>query len=84
MRSRNSGCRRITSTTPYIFMTTGLGDDRFFYLDHDAEQGDYVELFAELDRIAAISACPGASSGPQKRPPGIEIYRSLIRALGEG
>jgi uncharacterized protein len=68
-----------------IFMTTGLGeDDRFFYLDHDAEQGDYVELFAELDRIAAISACPGASSGPQKRPPGIEIYRSLIRALGEG
>ena len=68
-----------------IFMTTGLGeDDRFFYLDPDAEKGDYVELLAELDCIVAISACPGASSGPQKRPLGIQIYRSLIPAPGEG
>jgi uncharacterized protein YcgI (DUF1989 family) len=62
-----------------IFMTTGLGeDDRFFYLDPDAERGDYLELHAEFDCIVAISACPGASSGPVKRPIGIQIYRSRI------
>ncbi len=64
-----------------IFMTTGLGeDDRFFYLDPDAEKGDHLELHAEFDCIVGISACPGASSGPEKRPIGIQIYRSLIPA----
>lgn len=62
-----------------IFMTTGLGeDDRFFYVDPDAEQGDYLELHAEFDCIVAISACPGASSGSVKRPIGIQIYRSRV------
>jgi uncharacterized protein len=62
-----------------IFMTTGLGEnDRFFYVDPDAEKGDYLELHAEFDCIVAISACPGASSGPVKRPIGIQIYRPLI------
>jgi uncharacterized protein YcgI (DUF1989 family) len=62
-----------------IFMTTGLDEnDRFFYLEPDARKGDYLELHAELDCIVAISACPGASSGPHKRPIGIQIYRSLI------
>jgi uncharacterized protein YcgI (DUF1989 family) len=64
-----------------IFMTTGLDEnDRFFYLDPDARKGDYLELHAEFDCIVAISACPGASSGPEKRPIGIQIYRSLIPA----
>jgi uncharacterized protein len=64
-----------------IFMTTGLDEnDRFFYLDPDAKQGDYVELHAEMDCLVAISACPGASSGPEKRPIGIQIYRPLIAA----
>jgi uncharacterized protein len=62
-----------------IFMTTGLGEnDRFFYVDPDAEKGDYLELHAEFECIVAISACPGASSGPVKRPIGIQIYRPLI------
>ncbi|HEY1362085.1 MAG TPA: urea carboxylase-associated family protein [Xanthobacteraceae bacterium] len=61
-----------------IFMTTGLGpDDRFFYVDPDAKKGDYLELHAEMDCIVAISACPGASSGPEKRPIGIRIYQPL-------
>ena len=64
-----------------IFMTTGLDDnDRFFYMEPDCKKGDYLELHAEIDCIVAISACPGASSGPQKRPIGIQIYRSLIFA----
>lgn len=62
-----------------IFMTTGLGEgDRFFYLEPDARKGDYLELHAEIDCIVAISACPGASSGPEKRPIGIQIFRPLL------
>jgi uncharacterized protein len=64
-----------------IFMTTGLDEnDRFFYLDPDARKGDHLELHAEMDCLVAISACPGASSGPDKRPIGIQIYRALIAA----
>ena len=62
-----------------IFMTTGLDDDdRFFYLEPDAKKGDYLELYAEMDCIVAISACPGGSSGPEKRPIGIGIYKPLL------
>ena len=64
-----------------IFMTTGLDEnDQFFYLDPDAKQGDYLELYAEMDCLVAISACPGASSGPVKRPIGIQIYKPLVAA----
>ena len=62
-----------------IFMTTGLDDeDRFFYLEPDAAKGDYLELYAEMDCIVAISACPGGSSGPEKGPIGIGIYKPLL------
>jgi uncharacterized protein YcgI (DUF1989 family) len=62
-----------------IFMTTGLDEnDRFFYLDPEAKQGDYVDLHAEMDCLVAISACPGGSSGPVRRPIGIQIYKPLI------
>jgi uncharacterized protein YcgI (DUF1989 family) len=65
-----------------IFMTTGLDEnDRFFYVDPDCKEGDYMELHAEFDTIVGISACPGASSGPEKRPIGIQVYRSKIPAV---
>jgi uncharacterized protein YcgI (DUF1989 family) len=68
-----------------IFMTTGLDEnDRFFYLEPDCREGDYLELHAEMNCIVAISACPGASSGPEKRPIGIAIYRSLLAQWREG
>ena len=58
-----------------IFMTTGLNDlGKPFYLSSDAKKGDYVELFAEMDCLVAVSACPGGSSGPQSRPLMIEIF----------
>jgi uncharacterized protein len=60
-----------------IFMTTGLDEnDRFFFLEPDAKKGDYMELFAEIDCIVAISACPGISSGPENYPLGVQIYRA--------
>lgn len=49
-----------------IFMTTGCDDEhRLFYVDPEALQGDYVELYAEIDLVCAVSCCPGASSGSE-------------------
>ena len=58
-----------------IFMTTGINDaDRLFYLEPDAKQGDFVELYAEMPCIVAISACPGGCSGPQNKAIGVHVY----------
>lgn len=55
-----------------IFMTTGLTrEGKVYYLPTRARRGDYVELHAEMDCACAISACPGASSGPN--PGGLKI-----------
>ena len=62
-----------------LFMTTGIDqNDRLFFIDPDSKQGDYVELYAEIDSIVAISACPGGCSGPQNKPVGVEIYRHSL------
>ncbi len=60
-----------------IFMVTGIDDDdQLFFLDTpDAKKGDYVELYAEMDCIVAISACPGGASGPENKPIGINIFK---------
>ncbi len=61
-----------------IFMTTGLDDDdRFFYVETSAKTADYMELYAEIDCIVALSACPGGSSGPQKKPLGVKIFKPM-------
>jgi hypothetical protein len=47
-----------------LFMTTGLNEDgRPYYLPSMSIKGDHVEFIAEIDCLAAISACPGGSSG---------------------
>ena len=47
-----------------IFMLTGYDDDhRLFYLPPNARTGDYVELFAEIDAVVAISCCPSGCNG---------------------
>lgn len=61
-----------------IFMVTGLNEnDRFFYVDPVAQKGDYMELYAEMDCIVGVSACPGGSSGPEKKPLGLQVFRPL-------
>jgi uncharacterized protein YcgI (DUF1989 family) len=55
-----------------LFMTTGVEPDgKLFYTPPRARRGDYVELYAETDCRCAVSACPGASSGPN--PGGLKI-----------
>jgi uncharacterized protein YcgI (DUF1989 family) len=60
-----------------VFMKTGLDKSgRIFYEEPDARKGDYIDLRTEMTCIAAISACPGMSSGPVPLPysVGVEIY----------
>jgi len=71
-----------------IFQCTGLNhDDMYFMKACPAQKGDYLEFFAEIDLLCALSTCPGGDLslpmwGPDAqdpltvcRPLGVEIYR---------
>src|SRR5262249_14044496 len=58
-----------------LFMTTGLNEEgRPFYLPSVAKKDDFVELFADIACIVAISACPGGSSGQKHLPLLADIF----------
>lgn len=60
-----------------IFMLTGIDEQgRLFYRDPRAKRGDYMEFYAEMNCLCAISACPGKSSGPSPGGLKIEIFRT--------
>ncbi|MGL4808006.1 MAG: urea carboxylase-associated family protein, partial [Giesbergeria sp.] len=43
-----------------VFQCTGLNeDDQYFMKACPAREGDYLELFAEIDLLCALSCCPG-------------------------
>ena len=48
-----------------VFMCTGFTRDegRYFMKASPARAGDHVEIFAEIDLLAALSACPGGDCG---------------------
>ncbi len=71
-----------------VFQCTGLNEkDQYFMRASPAKKGDYLEFFAELDLLCALSACPGGDLsvplwGPDARDPigvcrplGVEIYK---------
>ncbi|MGQ4880727.1 urea carboxylase-associated family protein [Billgrantia sp. LNSP4103-1] len=70
-----------------IFQCTGLNDDdQYFMKACPARQGDYLEFFAEIDLLCALSCCPGGDLsvdlwGPEAQDPlstchplGVEVY----------
>ncbi|RJS91136.1 urea carboxylase-associated family protein [Salinisphaera sp. Q1T1-3] len=65
-----------------VFQCTGLNDeDRYFMKACPAEAGDYLEFFAEIDLLCALSTCPGGDLsvplwGPDARDP-IDTCRPL-------
>ncbi|MDR3097532.1 MAG: DUF1989 domain-containing protein [Paraburkholderia sp.] len=76
-----------------VFQCTGLNDDdKYFMKACPAKPGDYLEFFAEIDLLCAMSTCPGGDLsvpmwGPGARDPidvcrplGVEVYR-LDRSL---
>src|SRR4029077_18139904 len=71
-----------------VFQVTGLtADDRYLVKDSPAKKGDFLEFFAEIDVLCAISRCPhgdlsvqmwGADAGDPLatcRPLGVEIWQ---------
>jgi uncharacterized protein YcgI (DUF1989 family) len=72
-----------------VFQITGLNkDDRYFMKSSPAKVGDYLEFFAEIDLLFALSTCPGGDLsvplwGPGSdrdplevcNPLGVEVYQ---------
>ncbi|WP_409523075.1 urea carboxylase-associated family protein [Nitrincola sp. MINF-07-Sa-05] len=71
-----------------VFQCTGLNEqDQYFMKACPAQKGDYLEFFAEIDLLCALSTCPGGDLsvplwGPEARDPlevcrplGVEIYQ---------
>ncbi len=50
-----------------VFMCTGFRRDtgQYFMKASPARPGDFIELFAEIDLLAALSACPGGDCGAE-------------------
>lgn len=65
-----------------VFQCTGLNSkDQYFMRRSPAKKGDYLEFFAEIDLLCAISTCPGGDLsvplwGPDARDP-IDVCRPL-------
>jgi uncharacterized protein YcgI (DUF1989 family) len=59
-----------------IFMVTGLTAGRYFVKPSPAKTGDFIEFFAEIDVLCALSTCPHgdlsvAMWGPAAGDPGV-------------
>ena len=78
-----------------VFQCTGLNDnDQYFMKTCPAQAGDFLEFFAELDLLCALSTCPGGDLsipmwGEDARDPidvcrplRIEVYRPADELLG--
>ncbi|CAM3867011.1 urea carboxylase-associated family protein [Bordetella tumulicola] len=78
-----------------VFQCTGLNDnDQYFMKACPAQKGDYLEFFAEIDLLCALSTCPGGDLsvplwGPDARDPidvcrplGVEVYELDASVLG--
>jgi uncharacterized protein len=74
-----------------VFMCTGYTRDthQYFMKASPVRPGDFIEFFAEIDLLAALSACPGgdcgsAHSGDSAKcyPLKVEILRPRDGALG--
>ena len=73
-----------------VFMCTGFDrrDGRYFMKASPVRRGDFIEFFAEIDLIGALSACPGgdcasghSSDAARCFPLLVEIYRARAGAL---
>ena len=73
-----------------VFMCTGFTRDthQYFMRASPVRPGDFIEFFAEIDLLAALSACPGGDCGASHsddvatcHPLKVEIYRPKDGAL---
>jgi uncharacterized protein YcgI (DUF1989 family) len=75
-----------------VFMCTGFTHDthQYFMKASPVRPGDYLELFAEIDLLGALSACPGGDCGAEHSsdaaacfPLRVAIYRPQAGALND-
>ena len=73
-----------------VFMCTGFTRDthQYFMKASPVRPGDFIEFFAEIDLLGALSACPGgdcstshSSDAAKCYPLKVEIYRPSAEAL---
>ena len=73
-----------------VFMCTGFARDthRYFMKASPVRPGDFIEFFAEIDLLAALSACPGGDCGlghsndaARCHPLRVEVLRPRAEAL---
>jgi uncharacterized protein len=73
-----------------VFMCTGFTHDthKYFMKASPVRPGDFLEFFAEIDLLCALSACPGGDCGSSHSsdaakcyPLKVEIYRATAGAL---
>lgn len=69
-----------------VFMCTGFTHDthQYFMKASPVRPGDYIEMFAEIDLLVGLSACPGGDCGSEHSsdvvtcyPLGIEVYKPV-------
>ncbi len=75
-----------------VFMCTGFTADtqQYFMKSSPVRPGDYIEFFAEIDLLGALSACPGGDCSAEHssdvaacHPLKIEIYQPTNDALAQ-
>ncbi len=73
-----------------VFMCTGFTRDthQYFMKASPVRPGDYIEFFAEIDLLGALSTCPGGDCGSSHSddstpcyPLKVEVYRPAADAL---
>lgn len=74
-----------------VFMCTGFTRDtgQYFMKASPVRPGDFLEFFAEIDLLGALSACPGgdcsaehSSDGARCHPLTVEVYRPAQAPAG--
>lgn len=63
-----------------VFMCTGFTQDthRYFMKASPARRGDFIEFFAEIDLLGALSACPGGDCGTSHSSDAARCYPLLV------
>jgi uncharacterized protein YcgI (DUF1989 family) len=65
-----------------VFMCTGFtAQGQYFMKASPARQGDYIEFFAEIDLLGALSACPGGDCSAEHSSDAARCHPMLVEIL---
>jgi hypothetical protein len=66
-----------------VFMCTGFTRDtgQYFMKASPARQGDYIEFFAEIDLLGALSTCPGGDCSASHSSDAAECHPLLVEVF---